>query len=108
MDDDRFAHLQHDDWDEKAAYIHQIAEFFRTYDAELRGFLSQHQFSPLYESLVEAGSVESPIEEVMRELDPDDEGIVKLNDFVRWYAQADVEEGSFEADEFQKAVMGGA
>jgi len=104
LQDDRFGHLQSDD--ENSAYIHQIADFFRTYDTNLKGYLSVEQFAPLYESLLGAGRIQAPITEVVDELDVDQTGSVKLNDFVLWYSQADCcaeEEG-----EFDEARGGGA
>lgn len=89
LQDSRFAHLQSDDDD--AVYIHQIAEFFRMYDTNLKGFLSVQQFSPLYESLVGAGRVQASLKDVIQQLDTNGEDIVKLNDFVLWYAHSDAE-----------------
>jgi Ca2+-binding EF-hand superfamily protein len=100
MQDDRFAHLQFSD--DNAAYVHQIAEFFRMYDTNLKGFLSLQQFSPLYESLVSAGQIQASKEEVLKQLNIGDEcnpaceATVKLNDFVFWYSQ-----GVNDAEEWQ-------
>lgn len=94
MRDDRFAHLQFND--DNAVYIHQIAEFFRMYDTNLRGCLTLDQFSPLYESLVDAGRVQAPLTDVLKVLDKGGKGIVKLNDFVGWYSQGDTETTSQE------------
>jgi len=87
MQDDRFTHLQQEN--ENDVYIHQIAEFFRMYDTLLKGYLSVEQFTPLYESLVDAGRVQAPLEEIVELLDADGKQIVKLNDFVIWYSQND-------------------
>jgi len=89
LQDDRFAHLQCED--ESAVYVHQIGEFFRMYDTNLKGYLSVQQFTPLYESLVEAGRIQAPITEVIQQLDIDGEEIVKLNDFVHWYSHSEAE-----------------
>lgn len=84
--DDRFAHLQHDeDLDPKAAYVHQVGEYFRLYDTELLGYLDQQRFRPLYQHLVEHGQVDTPVETVMQELDSNGDGRVSLNDFIQWY-----------------------
>eukprot|EP00929_Paragymnodinium_shiwhaense_P031771 TRINITY_DN17731_c0_g2_i5.p1 TRINITY_DN17731_c0_g2~~TRINITY_DN17731_c0_g2_i5.p1 ORF type:complete len:260 (+),score=69.23 TRINITY_DN17731_c0_g2_i5:95-874(+) len=96
--DDRFAHLQHkDDEDEQSAYIHQVVEFFRQYDAELKGFLTVEQFSPLYDSLVEAGDVTAPLEECLAQVDSNGDRQVSLNEFIKWYATAYQEEEEGEA-----------
>jgi len=89
LQDDRFAHLQFED--DNAAYVHEIAEFFREYDTNLKGYLSVQQFTPLYESLVAAGRIQAPITDVIQQLDVDGEDSVKLNDFVRWYSYNDAE-----------------
>merc|ERR1719454_867163 len=99
MQDDRFAHLQFND--DNAVYIHQIAEFFRMYDTNLRGCLTLDQFSPLYESLVNAGRIQAPLSEVLKDLDNGGEGVLKLNHFVSWYAQGDTETTD---QEFAKAT----
>jgi len=86
--DDRFAHCQQLG-NEHASYIRQVAEFFRQYDADLKGYLSVAQFSELYQGMVDAGDVTEvsmPLDTVLKELDVAGSGVVKLNDFVKWYS----------------------
>jgi len=85
--DNRFAHLLHDASDEHSEYIHQVGEFFRAYDSELKGHLSVEQFRPLYESLVEQGEVQECYEKVIEQVDTNGDGQVSLNEFIKWYAE---------------------
>lgn len=84
--DDRFTHLQYED-NERSEYVRTIGEFFRQYDTNLTGFLTIEQFTPLYESLVEAGELESSLETALSEVDPESIGKVSLNEFLKWYVQ---------------------
>lgn len=84
--DDRFQHLQFEEND-RSEYVHTVGEFFRQYDTDLTGFLTIEQFTPLYESLVEAGEIETSLEDALREVDPANTGNVSLNEFLKWYVQ---------------------
>eukprot|EP00928_Gymnodinium_smaydae_P008143 TRINITY_DN1294_c0_g1_i1.p1 TRINITY_DN1294_c0_g1~~TRINITY_DN1294_c0_g1_i1.p1 ORF type:complete len:251 (+),score=45.42 TRINITY_DN1294_c0_g1_i1:42-794(+) len=86
QNDDRFAHIQHDESDEAAAYIRQVGEFFRVYDVKLTGYLDVEHFAPLHESLVEAGEITKSLEDVIKEVDLDGDGRISLNEFVYWYS----------------------
>jgi len=93
--DDRFKHLLQSD--EHAEYVHQVGDFFRYYDSKLRGRLSTSQFQPLYKSLVDAGEVSATYDEVVSEVDTDGDGMVSLNEFMKWYAtswETEKDEGS--------------
>merc|ERR1712039_168211 len=83
--EDRFVHLQHDDEDDAvAAYVHQVADYFRIYDTELTGVLDREHFEPLYQHLIEHGQVDEPLAAVMAAVDSDNDGQVSLNEFLRW------------------------
>lgn len=84
--DDRFQHLQFEDND-RSEYVHTVGEFFRQYDTDLTGFLTIEQFTPLYESLLENGEVESSLEAALTEVDPESTGSISLNEFLKWYVQ---------------------
>jgi Ca2+-binding EF-hand superfamily protein len=84
--EDRFAHLQHDEeCDAIAAYVHQVGDYFRIYDTELKGHLDRNHFEPLYQHLAEHGQVDDDMTPVMRKIDPKGHGHVSFNDFIRWY-----------------------
>jgi len=84
--DDRFAHLQHDESDQTAAYVRQVSDFFKQYDEELTGYLTIEQFTPLWDSLVDNGEVTSSLEDCLAEVDSDGDGRISLNEFLKWYA----------------------
>eukprot|EP00927_Polykrikos_kofoidii_P071385 TRINITY_DN67649_c0_g1_i1.p1 TRINITY_DN67649_c0_g1~~TRINITY_DN67649_c0_g1_i1.p1 ORF type:complete len:259 (-),score=59.52 TRINITY_DN67649_c0_g1_i1:143-919(-) len=90
--DDRFTHLQHDENDEVSCYIQTVGEFFRAYDPDLTGYLGIEQFTPLFDSLVEAGEVDRSLEEVIAEVDANGDGRISLNEFLKWYTSNDEEE----------------
>jgi len=99
--DNRFEHLQHDDEDDAvAAYVHQVADYFRIYDTELKGFLDREHFEPLYQHLLEHDQVDQPIASVMEAVDSDNDGQVSLNEFIRWYLK-DVADFASDDDEAQ-------
>lgn len=84
--EDRFAHLQHDEeYDNLAAYVHQIGDYFRLYDTELQGYLDRSHFEPLYDHLLEHGQVQEDITQVMQKVGTNSNGHVSFNDFIRWY-----------------------
>lgn len=84
--EDRFAYLQHDDEDDAVgAYVHQVADYFRIYDTELKGYLDREHFEPLYQHLLEHEQVDEPLASVMESVDLDNDGRISLNEFLRWY-----------------------
>jgi len=87
--DDRFALLQFND--KISVFIHEVSKFFQENDTELKGTLTLEQFKPwfggLYERLIEAGYVTyDEWDDRIKEVDKNGDGIISLNEFLKWYS----------------------
>lgn len=60
------------------------AEIFKRYDDQRVGYITRHQFRPLYAELVAAGLTTLTLEKCMGDLDSNHDGIIQFNEFIVW------------------------
>eukprot|EP01089_Gocevia_fonbrunei_P012756 TRINITY_DN3102_c0_g1_i1.p1 TRINITY_DN3102_c0_g1~~TRINITY_DN3102_c0_g1_i1.p1 ORF type:complete len:161 (-),score=46.38 TRINITY_DN3102_c0_g1_i1:148-630(-) len=78
--DDRFKNLQLDD--AKLEKINKATDFFRKFDADNSGTISDAELAALYKDLVALGVTDKPFDNIKANLDKDNNGSVSFNEYI--------------------------
>eukprot|EP01101_Sappina_pedata_P011524 TRINITY_DN7763_c0_g1_i1.p1 TRINITY_DN7763_c0_g1~~TRINITY_DN7763_c0_g1_i1.p1 ORF type:complete len:179 (+),score=85.43 TRINITY_DN7763_c0_g1_i1:31-567(+) len=83
--DSRFSNLQKSD--AELVNLQESIATFQSFDKDHKGTICKEEFKPLHEHLVAIGVTDKTLENCLKDLDTDNNGVISFNEYVEWIAR---------------------